>query len=94
MAGDQQALIEEAKYLLYCLFISLAVEVIGKLSASDGLFHIKQRRIAIEPAARRKEVNGWCAGLAAAYRAWVYLKAFVSESNFDKTVGGRMYLID
>ena len=83
---DQQALIEEAKYLLYCLIYFAGGGRIGKLSASTIISYWVVLRIAMKFCYAQKEVNGWCAVLAAAFTVPVYLAAFVSESNFDKTV--------
>ncbi|WP_134587090.1 integrase [Pseudomonas aeruginosa] len=84
---DQQALIEEAKYLLYCLIYFAGGGRIGKLSASTIISYWVVLRIAMKfcYAQKKKSMVG-VLSLQQLFTVPVYLAAFVSESNFDKTV--------
>ena len=81
---DQQALIEEAKYLMYCLIYFAGGGRIGTLSAStlNGYWVVLRMAIQFSYEQKQKPMVGMLS-LQQVFTVPVYLAAFISAKNFD-----------
>lgn len=88
---EQQELIEEAKYLLYCLIYFAGGGRVGMLSASTIISYWIVLRIAMQfcYAQKQKPMVG-VLSLQQLFTVPVYLAAFVREKDFDKAVLRRL----
>ncbi|HGQ7284852.1 TPA: integrase [Pseudomonas aeruginosa] len=84
---QQQALIEEAKHLLYCLIYFAGGGRLGKLSASTFCQYWLLLRLAIQFCYEQKQkpMVG-VLSLRQIFTVPVYLAAFIGQSSFDKKV--------